>query len=123
MGTTQARIDYVEIGTTDIPGCKRFFSELFGWRFEDYSSDYTVFHDGFMRGGFCREEPSSASGPVLLVFHCRELESYLQKVRELGGVITRNIFSFPGGRRFQFTVPGCGEFAIWSEADQRGHAA
>ena len=27
----------------------------------------------------------------------------------------REIFEFPGGRRFHFQAPGGGEFAIWSE--------
>ena len=31
-----------------------------------------------------------------------------------GGKITREIFDFPGGRRFHFEAPGGGEFAIWS---------
>nr|MDQ3082782.1 VOC family protein [Gemmatimonadota bacterium] len=37
------------------------------------------------------------------------------EVERLGGRITRAIFDFPGGRRFHFTAPGTGEFAIWSE--------
>jgi len=36
-------------------------------------------------------------------------------VKELGAAISENIFSFPGGRRFNFTDPTGNEYAIWSE--------
>ena len=32
-----------------------------------------------------------------------------------GGTIVKDIFSFPGGRRFQFTDPDGYELAVWSE--------
>ncbi len=38
----------------------------------------------------------------------------LAQVQKLGGEITREIFEFPGGRRFHFREPG-GEFAVWSD--------
>lgn len=30
-------------------------------------------------------------------------------------MITKPIFSFPGGRRFHFTEPSGNEFAVWSD--------
>jgi len=32
-----------------------------------------------------------------------------------GGRITRDVFSFPGGRRFHFTDPAGNELAVWSD--------
>ena len=37
------------------------------------------------------------------------------RAKELGATITRDIFPFPGGRRFHFTEPGGSEFALWSD--------
>lgn len=34
---------------------------------------------------------------------------------DAGGNILKEIFSFPGGRRFHFTEPSGNEFAVWSE--------
>ena len=36
---------------------------------------------------------------------------------DLGGKITADIFSFPGGRRFHFTEPS---MAMWSEKPDEG---
>jgi predicted enzyme related to lactoylglutathione lyase len=37
------------------------------------------------------------------------------KVAASGGTIVKEIFSFPGGRRFHFTDPSGNELAIWSD--------
>jgi uncharacterized protein len=43
------------------------------------------------------------------------LESSEQKVRAVGGKITKPIFSFRGGRRFHFADPSGNELAVWSD--------
>jgi predicted enzyme related to lactoylglutathione lyase len=70
-----------------------------------------------MTGGFfvAKQAWSAATVAPLVVFYAPELEQTLAEVRRFGGEITRDIFEFPGGRRFHFTAPGTGEFAIWSE--------
>jgi predicted enzyme related to lactoylglutathione lyase len=37
------------------------------------------------------------------------------RVRAAGGTIVKEIFSFPGGRRFQFTDPNGNELSVWSD--------
>ena len=56
-----------------------------------------------------------ASGSPLVVFYHAALEEMSTKAKRLGGEIVREIFDFPGGRRFHFQAPGTGEFALWSE--------
>jgi predicted enzyme related to lactoylglutathione lyase len=51
----------------------------------------------------------------LIIFYHQELEKMQAEVARLGGSITREIFQFPGGRRFHFQEPGGGEFAIGSD--------
>jgi uncharacterized protein len=51
----------------------------------------------------------------LVVFYAPELEQMLGEVKRHGGEVTREIFDFPGGRRFHFEAPGTGEFAMWSD--------
>ena len=110
-------VDYLEVPSRDISATKAFFSGLFGWSFEDYGPDYTCFDDGRVRGGFWKsaEVASVAKGSALVIFFHAELEQAREQVIGLGGAIVRDIFSFPGGRRFHFTEPGGSEFAIWSE--------
>jgi len=110
-------IDYLEMPSTNLSATKDFFSRLFGWSFQDYGPEYSAFDDGRMTGGFFASEVTStvAKGAPLVVFYSPDLEKISGDVVRLGGKITRAIFEFPGGRRFHFEAPGCGEFAIWSE--------
>lgn len=110
-------IDYIEMPSRDLAATKRFFNEIFGWQFQDYGSDYTSFDDGRIAGGFFAAQETWRVGSAfpLLVFYLPELEQARAEVRRLGGEITREIFDFPGGRRFHFEAPGAGEFAIWSD--------
>jgi predicted enzyme related to lactoylglutathione lyase len=110
-------IDYVEIPSRNLVVTKKFFAALFGWSFVDYGPDYASFDDGRMAGGFFASEKTAevSAGAPLIVFYQPELEKTCAKVVDLGGEITRDIFEFPGGRRFQFREPGGSELAIWSD--------
>lgn len=68
-------------------------------------------------GGFYRSElkAQTEKGSVLVVLYSSALESTLDAVVAEGGTIIKPIFSFPGGRRFQFLDPSGNEFAVWSE--------
>jgi predicted enzyme related to lactoylglutathione lyase len=111
------RIDYIEFQAADVQKTRQFFEQLLGWKFEDYGPDYTSFHDGRIAGGFSRADRRSTleSGGVLVVLYHPRLEEVRQRVLDLGGLITKEIFSFPGGRRFHFTEPSGNELAVWSE--------
>ena len=108
------RVDYIEFLATDIEETKRFYSEVFGWEFTDYGPDYTSFTDGRLGGGFALAPEVTAGGP-LVVLYATNLEEIEARVSESGGQIVREIFEFPGGRRFHFTDPSGNELAVWSE--------
>jgi uncharacterized protein len=108
------RIDYIEFPATDISATTRFYNQVFGWNFEDYGPEYTSFFDGRMAGGFWKAA-QVAEGGVLVVLYAVNLEAMLEKVKEAGGKITKEIFSFPGGRRFHFHDPSGNQLAVWSE--------
>jgi len=110
-------IDYIEMPSRDLAKTKKFFSALFGWTFVDYGPDYASFDDGRMAGGFFASDRTADvdAGAPLVVFYHLELEKMRAKVVDLGGQITRDIFEFPGGRRFHFRDRGESEFAIWSD--------
>jgi predicted enzyme related to lactoylglutathione lyase len=111
------KIDYIEFQAANLEATKAFFERLLGWKFEDYGPDYTSFADGRIAGGFQRSDKCGtvASGGVLVVLYHPRLEEVRQRAIDLGGKIVRDIFSFPGGRRFHFTEPSGNELAIWSE--------
>jgi predicted enzyme related to lactoylglutathione lyase len=106
------RIDYVEFPALDTTRIKAFYTQVFGWTFEDYGPGYTSFHDGRLGGGFTTE-PGTA-GP-LAVIYARDLEAVEAEVKAAGGTIVKETFSFPGGRRFHFTDPSGNQLAVWTE--------
>ena len=97
------KIDYVELPTKDRDATKKFFTEIFGWEFEDAGPDYTAFLNQGLDGGFYRSDlaASTNNGSALIVFYSRDLESTERKITIAGGTILKPTFSFPGGRRNQ----------------------
>jgi uncharacterized protein len=106
-------IDYIEFGATDIEATKRFYADCFGWKFTDYGPDYVAFEDGRLSGGFTTQ--SKPGGAPLVVLYVADLERIRASVVAQRGRIVRDIFSFPGGRRFHFLDPNGNELAVWSE--------
>ena len=111
----ESQIDYIELPATDISATKQFYNSAFGWKFEDYGPDYTSFFDGRLAGGFTRGIPGPARG-LLLVIYASDLAAAQKKIESAGGKIVKEIFSFPGGRRFHFADPNGNELAVWSDA-------
>ncbi len=110
------QIDYIELPATDIDATKRFYNQVFGWNFTDYGPGYTSFHDGRLAGGFNTEaKPAAQTSGTLVVIYAASLEETYNQIKQAGGKILREIFSFPGGRRFHFSDPNGNELAVWSE--------
>ena len=108
------QIDYIELPAGDLGKTKEFYSTVFGWKFEDYGPDYTSFVDGRLSGGFTKDRAAPSQG-LLIVIYAGNLEAAQSKVQAAGGKIVKEIFSFPGGRRFHFLDPNGNELAVWSE--------
>src|SRR5438270_10233932 len=105
------QMDYVEFPATDIAATKRFYNAVFGWEFQDFGPDYISFHDGRLAGGFWTESNVAKGGP-LVVIYAIALEATRHKVEAAGGKITKEIFEFPGGKRFHFADPSGNELAV-----------
>lgn len=107
-------INYIEFKTHDLEQTKAFYSTLFGWKFTDYGPTYTAFTKSGIEGGFELSKDPISNGVLVVLYH-EHLEEILKKIEAAGAKITVDIFSFPGGRRFQFLDPSGNELAIWSE--------
>ena len=117
--TNDRRIDYIEFTVRDVAEAKAFYGAVFGWTFTDYGPDYTSFHDGRLAGGFTAEDSgqaiSTGAGGALVVFYALDLAAAQKRVEAAGGRIVREVFDFPGGRRFHFTDPSGNVLAVWSD--------
>ncbi|MDF1808679.1 MAG: VOC family protein [Phycisphaerales bacterium] len=116
--TIHKSINYLEFAAKSIESTKAFFMTVFDWSFEDYGPDYTAFSTDGMDGGFFNSEKSTktSNGGALVVFYSENLEQTEQEIVKAGGKIVKQIFSFPGGRRFHFEEPSGNEFAVWSDS-------
>lgn len=111
------KIDYVEFPATDLGAVQAFYEAAFGWDFTDWGPEYRSFSDGRLSGGFylCPEKSTTSNGAALVVIYAADLEKTRDGVVQAGGVLLKDIFSFPGGRRFQFADPHGNELAVWSD--------
>ncbi|WP_452223096.1 VOC family protein [Lacinutrix chionoecetis] len=106
-------INYIEFKTTDINATKAFYKKAFGWNFTDYGENYISFSEVGIDGGFEKTEAPITNGALVVIFH-EDLLQAKQNVIEAGGNINVDIFSFPGGSRFQFLDPSGNELAVWT---------
>lgn len=113
MNNNNLHINYVEFLATDLEAIRSFYSEAFGWTFTSYGPNYIAFADSGIEGGFEKTDKAIVNG-ALVVLHTQDLEQSLEVVKKCGGEIVVDIFSFPGGRRFQFKDPSGNELAVWS---------
>jgi len=111
------KIDYVEFPASDFDAVQAFYEKAFAWEFTDYGPEYRAYSDGKIEGGFRKSSAvsSTETGAALVVLYARDLEDTRDRVLECGGRIVTDIFSFPGGRRFQFADPHGNELGVWSD--------
>ena len=105
-----ARLNYVELPVTDIEESAGFYESAFGWTMTRFGPTYAATLTGDTDVGL-QGDTSEATRAPLPVIEVEDLEATLEAVQQAGGRITRPIFSFPGGRRFQFLDPSGNEIA------------
>jgi predicted enzyme related to lactoylglutathione lyase len=112
-------IDYVELAVSDTAAAKKFYGAAFGWSFTDYGPGYVGYSDGrehagkrVEAGGFLLAEAPAAP---LAILYSSSLEKTRDAVVAAGGKLAKDIFTFPGGRRFEFRDPAGNLLAVWSD--------
>ena len=105
-----ARLNYVELPVSDIAAAKTFYETAFGWDMTAFGPTYAATMTGDTDVGL-QADPAETTRAPLPVIEVHDLEATLASVTEAGGTVTRPIFAFPGGRRFQFLDPSGNEVA------------
>jgi predicted enzyme related to lactoylglutathione lyase len=117
VGHKHNTIDYVELGAktaVDYERTKAFYGAAFGWAYTDYGPDYCDTQSSGIGSGINGGDDHRSLQPLPVVY-VENLEAAHAKVIDAGGIVTRAIFSFPGGRRFHFADPAGNELAVWSD--------
>jgi predicted enzyme related to lactoylglutathione lyase len=113
-------IDYVELTVTDLDQTKRFYTEAFGWRFNDYGPEYAGIQSpqgaSAPEVGGLRAGPAVPAGGPLVLLYSTDLDRSVEAVKSAGGQVVNGPYEFPGGRRFHFTDPSGNELGVWAEA-------
>ena len=105
-----ARLNYVELPVGEIGAAKSFYEAAFGWSLAEFGPSYAATMTGDTDIGL-QADPAEATRAPLPVIDVDDLEAALAAVSAAGGTISRSIFAFPGGRRFQFLDPAGNEMA------------
>jgi predicted enzyme related to lactoylglutathione lyase len=105
-----ARINFVELPAANLPAAKAFYGSVFGWDLTDFGPSYSCTMTGDVDLGL-QGDGTEATRTPLAVIAVDDLEAAQASIERAGGVITRAIFAFPGGRRFHFTDPNGNELA------------
>nr|WP_321227826.1 VOC family protein [uncultured Psychroserpens sp.] len=114
MKSSNNHINYIEFYANDLEKVKTFYTKVFGWTFTDYGPTYISFSNSGLAGGFEQTDKTITNG-ALVVIHHNNLEVIKEQIIDFGCRISVDIFSFPGGRRFQFIDPSGNELAVWTE--------
>jgi predicted enzyme related to lactoylglutathione lyase len=107
-------INYVEFKAKNLEKIKSFYTNVFNWTFTDYGPTYVAFENSGIAGGFEKTEKDIINNVLIVLYHI-DLNAVKNQVIAEGGEISKDIFSFPGGRRFHFRDPSGNELAVWSE--------
>ena len=105
-----ARLNYVELPVREIGPAKEFYEQVFGWELTEFGPTYAATVTGDTDVGLQADGEERTEAP-LPVIEVDDLEETLRAVQDAGGAITRQIFAFPGGFRFQFVDPSGNEIA------------
>jgi predicted enzyme related to lactoylglutathione lyase len=107
--------NFVEFKVRDMQRTKTFYTAVFGWSFVDYGPNYASFTSNGMGGGFVSDAGAPTPGGPLMVFQVDHLEDTFARAKAAGADISKPIFSFPGGRRFEFHDPDGYLVAAWTQ--------
>lgn len=114
---TEGAIAFIECPAPDIEKLekeKAFYSAVFGWSYTDWGNDYADTKDSGIGSGI-NADPAHRSRHTMPVIYTKNLEAMRDKIAAANGTVTRDIFSYPGGRRFHALDPAGNEIAVCSD--------
>jgi predicted enzyme related to lactoylglutathione lyase len=89
-------------------------TRVFGWSFRIGEINIPTPKAAAWTSGFSAASEHRPAG-TLAVLYSTDLEAARDRTIKAGGKIVRDIFSFPGGRRFEFTDPAGNRLGVWSD--------
>ena len=76
----------ITLRSSDFARTERFYNELFGWKFQQYSETYLGFEPpSGIAGGFQKRDTFIQGDSYLIYVLVDEFETYLERIPPLGG--------------------------------------
>ena len=105
----------ITLRSTNFERTQRFYHQLFGWKFHQYSPTYLGFEPrSGIDGGFQRVDAFNPGDSVLLYILVNEFEPYLRRIPELQGTSKGEVEIVTGyGEYVRFYDPDGNRLALW----------
>lgn len=115
-------ITKITLRSTNFERTRRFYGELFNWKFHQYTETYLGFEPpAGISGGFQKVMSFNPGDSVLLYITVNEFEPYLNLIRKLGGMSEGEVEPVFGlGAYVRFFDPDGNRLALWREENQAG---
>ncbi len=111
-------IGHIELMSKDLTATKKFYSKLFGWKFEMAGDGYMMFKTSKkgIGGGFMQGK-SVKSGTTTLYVTVPTIPATQQKAKALGGRILKKRKAIGGGMGYWGTIgdPHGNVIGLWSK--------
>jgi uncharacterized protein len=113
------RLTLNQLNTSDPEAAERFYSELFGWRFESYPGGpapyWGIFRGDQMNGGMM-EMPGGGPAPPhwLVYFGSDDADAGAEKIAATGGTVMVEPMDVPGGRIVVASDPQGAVFGLFA---------
>jgi predicted enzyme related to lactoylglutathione lyase len=106
-----------QLNTTDTEASKRFYTELFGWRFEDVQggpAPYSAIQRGDRTNGGMMEMPPGQAAPPhwLVYFGTDDIDVDAERIASSGGRVVVEPMDVPGGQILAAQDPQGATFAL-----------
>jgi predicted enzyme related to lactoylglutathione lyase len=115
-------IVHFDLPADDTERARKFYSEIFGWKFESYAGpmEYHLITthslDGSVGVGGGMGKRMSPDQRIMNYFGVPSIDAYLVKVREMGGKITMQKMPVPGMGYLATCIDTEGNpFGLWEE--------
>src|SRR5438046_673672 len=119
MSNRNYKFDYIELTARDaeqVAQTRSFYGATFGWQYQEWAPTYVDTQSSGIGSGINADIDHRPQAP-LPVLYADDLTAARASVVANHGTITRDIFAFPGGRRFHFRDPAGNELAVWSDLE------
>ena len=109
-------IDYFELPVTSPTQTSAFFTKAFGFGSQPFGPGYIEVRDAGVLGGLNGDSADKSASSVIGI-RTDDIAAAAKAILAAGGVITREVYEYPGGKRLFFREPGGVELLVYQPTE------